>query len=98
MKSQIYLGSLFPPALRCTLRPSDGPQHVRGEFAEGHQAKSIVVHRFVWRLNPQTRVGVRCKALFDEHSTTDRKKSQAVSLIHLGLKRQLIAEIVTIVP
>lgn len=41
-------------------------------ISQRHQSENTV-HQFGLTLNPQTRVGVHCKAHFDEQSRADRK-------------------------
>ena len=51
----------------------DRPQLVWGEDGLGGQQSGVVVRELASTLNPQTRVGLLCKAHFDEQSRADRK-------------------------
>lgn len=52
--------------------PLVGPSLFVERISQRHQSESTV-HQFGLTLNPQTRVGVHCKAHFDEQSGADRK-------------------------
>ena len=65
-------GSFFCVHMNTRSNPPMGPSLFVERISRRHQSESTV-HQFGLTLNPQTRVGVHCKAQFDEQSRAGRK-------------------------